>query len=128
MRCLTRACSTPVGLRPGGLPVVLDQVLEVHAGCVLAARRSPQNKPLDSYHECDLNELRARWERAIDVRKQHVDRELRHTDLKVERQTCGKTAGVSATCPLHLPILYFEYMFCSVLVLVQYSNVHCTSK
>lgn len=113
MRCLTYACSTPVGLRPGGLPVVLDQVLEVHAGCVLAARRAPQNKPFDSYHECDLNELRARWERAIDVRKQHVDRELRHTDLKVERQTCGKTAGVSATCPLYPLILRVHVPYCT---------------
>ena len=73
---------------------MLEQVLEVHAGCVLAYRRAPQSKPLDSYHEFDLNELRARWERAIDVRKQHVDRELRSTDLKVERQTGGKTPGV----------------------------------
>ena len=59
--------------------------------------------PLDSYHDVDLTELRAKWERAIDLRKMHIDEQLRHID---EMAACKSSGEFSL---FEVDIFYFGY-------------------
>ena len=56
----------------GTLPIICESVMSIGVGspCV----RSKLQKPLDSYHEEDLNQLRKKWTEALG-RRREVDEE-----------------------------------------------------
>ena len=58
---------TPVQ-NSGMLPVICDSILSVSVGC--PGVRSKLQKPLDSYQEDDLNELRKKWIDALKRRSE----------------------------------------------------------
>ena len=61
-----------VSVRPvansGTLPIICESVMSIGVGspCV----RSKLQKPLDSYHEEDLNQLRKKWTEALGRRRE----------------------------------------------------------
>ena len=98
--------NTPDGLSTGALPLLMDSVQFVSAGCVLVRHKGAQTtaqaqttlvkdvqSPLDSYHEADLVLLRSRWEHAIDIRKVHIDDELRRIDENMH-SGIDKSSGI----------------------------------
>ena len=64
-----------VSVRPvansGTLPIICESVMSISVGspCV----RSKLQKPLDSYHEEDLNQLRKKWTEALGRRREVVN-------------------------------------------------------
>ena len=58
----------------GSLPIELDGILNVSIGCPCVRNKS--DKPMDSYQEDDLNQLRERWSQALDIRKNHLQTQI----------------------------------------------------
>lgn len=52
----------------GTLPIICESVVSLAVGCPCV--RSKLQKPLDSYQEDDLNELRSKWKEALGRRKE----------------------------------------------------------
>jgi len=86
-----------LGIKPlphsGSLPLELETVLEVSAGC--PTLRNRLQKPLDSYQEEDLNLLRETWSHALDKRKTHLQQQIQSfmdiedkTTSEKEREEC----------------------------------------
>ena len=67
----------------GTLPLVCDSVVSIDIGSVCV--RSKLQKPLDSYQEEDLLQLRDKWSEAVARRRQHLDQQLQRLMHKVEK-------------------------------------------
>ena len=72
----------------GTLPVICEAVNSVSIGA--PCTRSKLQKPLDSYQEEDLNQLRRKWTQALTRRKEYLDKEIK-TYLNKEEKTEAET-------------------------------------
>ncbi|KAF0312126.1 Kinesin-like protein KIF13A [Amphibalanus amphitrite] len=67
----------------GTLPLVCDAVTAVNIGSVTCRYRL--QKPLDSYQEADLNQLREKWSSALVRRRQYLDSHLQKIIKKQDK-------------------------------------------
>ena len=75
----------------GMLPIICESVVSIAVGGPVV--RSELQKPLDSYQEDDLNNLKEKWSDALAKRKEYLDRQLKNildksakTDAEHERE------------------------------------------
>ena len=73
------------------LPIICESVVSIAVGGPVV--RSELQKPLDSYQEDDLNNLKEKWSDALAKRKEYLDRQLKNildksakTDAEHERE------------------------------------------
>ncbi|XP_037079397.1 kinesin-like protein KIF13A, partial [Pollicipes pollicipes] len=70
-------------LNSGTLPLVCDAISAISIGSVTCRYR--MQKPLDSYQEADLNQLRERWSSALVRRRQYLDSHLQKIIKKQDK-------------------------------------------
>uniref|UniRef100_H2ZK91 Kinesin-like domain-containing protein n=1 Tax=Ciona savignyi TaxID=51511 RepID=H2ZK91_CIOSA len=97
------ACVTPVE-ESGTLPLICDSVAAIYAGSItcraanrdrwLLNKSNPPHRGLDSYQDRDLSDLKNEWLKALERRKQHLDKQIKNltskenkTELERERES-----------------------------------------
>jgi len=87
-RLVAKVSAVPGG---GRLPLVPERVVAVAVGCPCV--RSRLQRPLDSYQEDDLGQLRLRWGDALSRRREYLETQLKRcveravrTDAEAERE------------------------------------------
>ncbi|XP_072416990.1 kinesin-like protein KIF13A isoform X4 [Chiloscyllium punctatum] len=68
----------------GTLPLMVEAILSVSVGCI-TARSIKLQRPLDSYQEEDLNEVRERWSDALMKRREYLDEQIQKVINKPEK-------------------------------------------
>ncbi|XP_032869740.1 kinesin-like protein KIF13A isoform X4 [Amblyraja radiata] len=68
----------------GTLPLMVEAILSVSIGCI-SARCTKLQRPLDSYQEEDLNEVRERWSDALMKRREYLDEQIQKIINKQEK-------------------------------------------
>uniref|UniRef100_H2ZK90 Kinesin motor domain-containing protein n=1 Tax=Ciona savignyi TaxID=51511 RepID=H2ZK90_CIOSA len=86
------ACVTPVE-ESGTLPLICDSVAAIYAGSI-TCRAANRDRGLDSYQDRDLSDLKNEWLKALERRKQHLDKQIKNltskenkTELERERES-----------------------------------------
>ncbi|XP_062925963.1 kinesin-like protein KIF13A isoform X2 [Mobula hypostoma] len=68
----------------GTLPLMVEAILSVSIGCI-SVRSIKLQRPLDSYQEEDLNEVRERWSDALMKRREYLDEQIQKIINKQEK-------------------------------------------
>uniref|UniRef100_A0A4W3IBF0 Kinesin family member 13A n=1 Tax=Callorhinchus milii TaxID=7868 RepID=A0A4W3IBF0_CALMI len=68
----------------GTLPLMVEAILAVSVGCI-TARSTKLQRPLDSYQEEDLNEVREKWSDALMKRREYLDEQIQKVIKKQEK-------------------------------------------
>ena len=58
------------------LPIICESIVSIAVGGPVV--RSELQKPLDSYQEDDLNNLKEKWSDALAKRKEYLDRQIKN--------------------------------------------------